>query len=137
MAFNEQFIRACKNGDLDTIREIYMWNPNIDISAEDEEAFRCACENEHLEVVRQLYEWKPTIDISAHDEWAFRKACYNGHLKIVRQLYDWKPTIDLPKFNQYRSLFISLGITFHSRLTKDLSLKKKHYNVLSVEILYL
>ena len=66
MVLNEQFIEACKTGDLESVREIYMLNPTIDISANDEEAFRYACENGHLEVVRQLYDWKPTIDISKY-----------------------------------------------------------------------
>jgi len=46
-------------------------------------------------------------------------ACAWGHLEVVRQLYEWKHTIDLSKFNQYRSLFLSLGISFQSRLTKE------------------
>ena len=84
-----------------------------------EEAFRNACKNGHLEVVRQLYEWKPIIDISAEDEYAFRKACYSGHLEVIRQLYEWKPSIDLSKYYRYRSLFLSLGITFPRLLTKE------------------
>jgi len=76
-----------------------------------------ACCNGHIKVVRQLYKWKPTIDISSRDEMAFIMACFNRHLKVVRQLYKWKPTIDISKFNQYRSLFLSLGIL--SPLTKE------------------
>mgnify|MGYP003347188288 CR=1 FL=1 len=72
MELNEQFIEACRIGDLESVREIYRLNPTIDISANSEEAFIEACYNGHLEVVRQLYEWKPTIDISAHNERAFR-----------------------------------------------------------------
>jgi len=64
MAYNEQFIEACKTGHLESIREIYLLNPNIDISANREKAFIFACYYGHLEVVRQLYEWKPTINIS-------------------------------------------------------------------------
>ena len=64
MALNEQFIHACETGDLNSIREIYMLFKLLDISADDEDAFRTACYNGHVEVVRQLYEWKPTIDLS-------------------------------------------------------------------------
>jgi len=120
MTLNQQFREASKTGHLDYVREIYMLNPIIDISANSEEAFRKACKKGHLEVVRQLYDWKPTIDISAKDEYAFRTACKNGHLEVVRQIYEWKPTIDLSKFNQYRSLFLSLGITLPNILTKEL-----------------
>jgi len=56
MAFNEQFIEACKTGNLDSIIEIYRLNPTIDISANGEIAFREACYNGHLEIVRQLYQ---------------------------------------------------------------------------------
>jgi len=38
MAYNQQFIEACENGDLDTIREIYRLNPTIDISVQYESA---------------------------------------------------------------------------------------------------
>ena len=68
MAFNQQFIEACKTGNLESVREIYKLNPTINISANREEAFRLACQNGHSTVVRQLYKWKPTIDISAVDE---------------------------------------------------------------------
>jgi len=120
-AHNEQAFRyACSKGHLKVVRQLFEWKPTIDISAQGENAFRSACYNGHLEVVRQLFEWKPTIDISAWDEEAFRQACYNGHLKVVKQLYEWKPTIDISKFNQYRSLLLSLGITLPNTLTKEL-----------------
>ena len=120
-AHNEQAFRyACKKGHLEIVRQLYEWRPTIDISAQDEYAFILACYGGHLEVVRQLYEWKPTIDISASGEYAFRYACQNGYLEVVRQLYEWKPTIDLSKYIQYRPLFISIGITFPSPLTKEL-----------------
>jgi len=71
MALNEQFIEACRIGDLESVREIYMLNPTIDISANGEIAFIEACYNGHLEVVRQLYQWRPTMYISAHNEQVF------------------------------------------------------------------
>ena len=110
MSSDIEFIEACKAGDLDSIKEIYRLNSTINISANNEEAFRWACRYGHLEVVRQLYQWKSTIDISAKDVYAFRLACQKGHLEVVRQLYQWKTTIDIRRFYQYKSLFLSLGI---------------------------
>jgi ankyrin repeat protein len=119
---NNAFLLACQNGHLKVVRQLYEWKPTINILARDDWAFISACQNGHLEVVRQLLEWNPTIDISAYDDSAFIMACKNGHLEVVKQLYEWKPTI-ISKyiFNQYRSLFLSLGITLPipDTLTKE------------------
>jgi hypothetical protein len=56
----------------------------LDISAEDEEAFRWACYHGHLRLARWLYRIKPSINISANDEWAFQMACYKGHLRVAQ-----------------------------------------------------
>ena len=43
------FIEACKEGDIKNAKEIFEENKEIDIHAQDEEAFRWACYKGHLE----------------------------------------------------------------------------------------
>ena len=114
----KQFIEASKKGNLELVRDIYRHNPTIDISAENESAFRWAIYYGHLEVVKQLYTWKPTINISVGHESAFRYACYNGHLEVVRQLYLWKPTINTS--GDYELAFRSACQSGHLEVVRQL-----------------
>ena len=49
-----QFIEYCKKGDLINAKKYFEKNQNIDIHAEDEEAFRYSCLYGHLEVAKWL-----------------------------------------------------------------------------------
>jgi len=85
------FEKACENGDLEKAKELLKNNPNINISAEYEYAFRWTCENGHLEVAQWLLEVKPDINISANNEYAFRFACRNGNLNVALYLQTLLP----------------------------------------------
>jgi hypothetical protein len=63
----------------------------INISPDNEHAFRCACENGHLELAQWLYQIKPTINISAYNEEAFRLACSYGHFDVAQWLQSLTP----------------------------------------------
>ena len=80
------FFDYCKNGDLIMAKQVFIENPNIDISIGDEYAFSGACANGHLSVVKWLYEIKPTIDISFDNEYSFRWACSNGHIETAKKI---------------------------------------------------
>ena len=54
--------------------------PSLNISIDNEYAFKCACDNGHIEVVNFLLEKKPTIDISIDGEYCFKAACENGSI---------------------------------------------------------
>ena len=56
-------VQYCKSGDLDSIKILLQQVPTIDVSANNEEAFRWACRYGQIDIVRYLVEIKPTIDI--------------------------------------------------------------------------
>jgi len=64
--------------------------PNINISTDDEYAFRWSCFNEHLEVAKCLLKVKPNINISANNDFAFRLSCVNEQLKVAKLLLQHK-----------------------------------------------
>ncbi len=41
--YSDEFINYCKDGDLINAKKYFEENPNIDIHAENEEAFRYSC----------------------------------------------------------------------------------------------
>ncbi len=95
-----EFIELCYNGNLDLCKEFYVSNPNINISAGDEDSFRYACLCGHLNVVKWLLKIKPDINISAKNERAFRWACQSGNLKTVKWLLEIKPDINISAENE-------------------------------------
>jgi hypothetical protein len=94
------FIHACSKGYIEVAQWLYQIKPTLNISAENEYAFRMACINGHLQVAQWLYPIKPTLDISQYDEEAFRMACYNGHLEMAQWLYQIKPTLDISQYDE-------------------------------------
>ena len=85
-----RFINLCKKGDLIWLQQLLKLNPEINISAINDEAFRYTCANGHLHVAQWLLqvskEKGQDINISAENEFAFRWACYNGHLEVAQWL---------------------------------------------------
>ena len=87
----QEFIDLCKNGNLETAKEFLRLNPNINISASNELAFRLTCYYGHLEVAKWLLSVKPDINISVYNEQVFRLACDYGHLELAKWLQSLKP----------------------------------------------
>jgi hypothetical protein len=81
-----RFIDLCKKGDLIGLQQLLELHPDINISADNECAFRWTCAYGHLHVCQWLLQVKPDINISALYECAFRVACYYGHLDICQWL---------------------------------------------------
>jgi hypothetical protein len=90
-----QFIELCRRGDLAGAQQFYHLNPTINISFNNEEAFRLACFNGHLHVAQWLLQVCPTIYIPARNEYAFRWACYSGRLHVAQWLLQVCPMIDI------------------------------------------
>ncbi len=65
------FLNHCANGELTLAAKIIKENPNINISYNDDYAFRLACWCGRLRVARWLLSIKPNIDISVLNEFAF------------------------------------------------------------------
>ncbi len=62
MGINEQFVRACENGDYSTVHRILENNPKLNIDVTNQlgrTALQLAIENEHLEVREiSIYNYK-------------------------------------------------------------------------------
>jgi ankyrin repeat protein len=83
------FIDCIKEGNLDKAKQFLQDNPNYNIHANDEEAFRWSCRLGHLKVAKWLWDISNhKINIHAKNEDAFRWSCYSGHLDIAKLLWD-------------------------------------------------
>lgn len=81
-------------GLLSFAQKIHQWNPDMDISANDEMAFRLACSHGHWEVAQWLLTVNPDLNLSANNNDAFYWACKYGHLEVVKGLF--------PLLNKYK-----------------------------------
>ena len=84
------FLEACRKGQLDQAKGIAQENPDLDIHTNEDEAFRWACSKGHLDVAQWLVDYATSIespvDIHTYEDLAFRRACMNGHLDVARWL---------------------------------------------------
>ena len=94
------FIELCYKGDLIGLKHLLQLNPDIDISADNEDAFGWACRNGHLHVCQWLLQQKPTINISADNEYAFCWACFYGHLDVAHWLQSLKPYLYVIEYDE-------------------------------------
>lgn len=103
--YQDKLQKFCKWGLLADSQKIYEMRPDVNISADDECAFRWACLKGHLEVAQWLISVKPDIvissHISSHDERVFRMSCHNGHLELAQWLLSVKPDINISANNEY------------------------------------
>ena len=96
----KNFIKLCIKGDLIGAQNLLRLNPTINISDQNESAFRVACLNGHLKLAQWLFKVKPDIDISAENEFAFRWACANGHLQVCQWLQSLKPYLYVINYDE-------------------------------------
>ena len=82
MSVYYKFINACKNGNLESAKEIINLCKNVNISANNEELFRWACRKNHLEIAKWLYEINPNINICVNNFQTLRWACIDGNLEL-------------------------------------------------------
>ena len=97
-----EFINACANGHLEVAKSLVdNFSSTLNVSAQDDYAFRDACLNGHFEVAKWLVHINPSVNVSACDNYAFRYACLNGHLKVAKWLIAIKPSIDISAVNNH------------------------------------
>jgi hypothetical protein len=105
----QEFIKLCSKGDLLGAQQYLQLYPDINISAQQDYAFRRACFNGHLEMAQWLYQIKPDINISVYNEWAFCNACFREHLAVAQWLQSLKPylyVIEYDETGKYKYYYI-------------------------------
>jgi len=98
---HEQLIYYCKYGQLDQLNYLYLEYPNIDLSRNEEEAFRVACDVGEVHIIRQLKEWNPGLNISAKNYMGLCRAISYGHVDVIKQILSWDFTINPMDFLVY------------------------------------
>jgi ankyrin repeat protein len=85
------FIMSCYRGHLIIPKWLLKVCPTINISIDNESAFRHACYNGHLLVAQWLLNVKPDINISVNNNEVFICAAKNKNLNIMKWLASLKP----------------------------------------------
>jgi len=92
--------------------EVAIWlldnNSDIDISADNEYAFRKACYDGKLWLVEWLLEIKPYINISANNNEAFMSACGKLHVELANYLVQLNPNMDIYDNDKMENIFIRI-----------------------------
>ena len=91
----------CSKGNLEKLKKLYNSVPDLNISDDDEHAFRLASRKNHIHIMKQLLEWKPNIDISANSEEVLINCCHYGYSEMLLYLKEIKPTIKININNEY------------------------------------
>ena len=84
---------ACYEGHLKIAIQLLEIKPDIDISIENDYAFRMACQEGHIKVAKWLFKINPYINISIENDYAFRMSCIRGNIKIIKWIYKLNPFI--------------------------------------------
>ena len=95
---HEQLVYYCRYGQIDNLFTLYGENPDIDLSYNEEEAFRVACEAGEIEVIRQLRIWNHNMNIGAQNYLGFCIAICYGHEEVIKQLFAWNLSLDPMRF---------------------------------------
>lgn len=69
------------------VQWLWQLDQDINIHAENEDAFISSCEGGHLEISQWLWNLNQNINIHVENELAFRHACLNDHLDTVKWLW--------------------------------------------------
>lgn len=115
---NEEFIEACKNGDLAEVKcvlENSLWGAAASSQMFDNmAAVITAAGCGHLELVQYLVEktsrYGHQADLAARDASALVQAASNGHLDVVRYLVEMKCILQTPYLMADKHLAICVAV---------------------------
>ena len=91
MDLEQEFIDLCRHGDLEECKRFYVANPGINISAENEYAYRIACFWGYTYIIKWLQMIKPCTDVKALCD----NAIFNTNSDIHKLLMHYIPFCDL------------------------------------------
>lgn len=97
------FYLACVNGHLAVAQWLLEVNPNINILAQNQKAFRYACQNGHLQVAQWLIHINPAFNVFAKNSYGenvFYAVCISGQLDVAKWLFQITPKIDISAHNE-------------------------------------
>ncbi len=86
-----EFNYACKSGNLDKLKLVFMLTPAFDY----EQPFREACRKGYLHVIHWLIDINPKVYVYTKNKWAFRDACVEGHFDIILWFIEQNPDIKM------------------------------------------
>lgn len=90
------FLDECRKGRFTEATHLYIESDEwIDLSYDNECAFRYACKHGSLEFVQWLLQQNHLMDMSIDHYRAFRVACSCGHLTIAKWLLEHNSNIDV------------------------------------------
>jgi len=93
--FQNIFQKACKNFNQELAQCIFQIDPSIDVSFDNELAFRSACISGNIDFAKWLLSIKPSINIRKFEEYAFRYSIKNKHWDIAKWLLSLKRKINI------------------------------------------
>lgn len=88
------FQNYCRTGAFEDAKQYLMENPNIDISADNEHAFKLCCMSGNLDFARWLLNVKEDIDISVDEDVIFRMCLWCNKLNMIEFLLSIKNISD-------------------------------------------
>lgn len=97
------FACVCGKGNLELAREMLDLDIGVDITANNNNAFRQACANDQMEVAKWLTKSGRIIG-HVDCDYLFREACMHGHLTIATWLYNTvyvAQPINIHSFNEF------------------------------------
>ena len=93
--YNNEFFQLMIEFNYKDCAQYLLNEHSIEISANNEEAFKLACASGNVNMIKMLLNHNIHIDISNNEEEAMKRACKYGNLLAVKFLYKIKPSIDL------------------------------------------
>lgn len=112
---DELFSIICEIGKLQMVQWLYSKHPGINISWENESAFRNACCNS-LEIAKWLLEIKPDIQITANNHEAFRTACVLRSQEMATWLVTLCSHYKIIKINRMGHIYYRIMFPLSNRI---------------------
>jgi len=113
---SELFIIVCELGEWKMAQWLYSTHPGINISINDEYAFRNACCSGYLEIAQWLLEIKPDLRITANNDEAFRNACMSRKHEVAKWLTTVSSRYKIIKINKMGHIYYKIMLPMSNQM---------------------